>query len=289
MLGVAAVTYGFAVFVASLVTAWTEGLLAKVPQVRVIRAIDYLHYPEEKVLFALRFVAGLGTCFYFLRDSRVAGVAAFGTLYVLFMELAMVLTGARKMDLREYGRTARPLLALLKQSVFEGGIYFTNFFSLSRHVAHRQWHVVAAYMSFFLLFPWLGVLRGWPKPRDYRGGALLSKRQMLTTLPARLVTFAVIAVVASTTIRGRRRGDEATGRCHDTFLAYASSQFPVSCYYFTVLRFVGRSYVDIKAPGADPTAPPLLLDALATIYRACEPAIGGMCVLAFAAPALGYC
>ena len=284
---VSIVGFTLTALIASVVNRGAAEVLARRYELRVIRVLDYVHYPEEKVLYCGRYLLGLASSGYFLNDPKVLGVTVFGTLFTLILEL---FASKRRMDFKKYAPNTSTVLALVSQAFFEGGIYFTNYFTFAQHLKHRQWPVVTVYAMIFLLFPWLSVFRGWPRRRSHN--AVLSKRPILSSVPGRLLSVPIILALS----RRFLPNEEASSCCGPSELSIrfylAASQFVFLTYYFAVLRFLGRSYVDVLPPPSGPPAavvPPPLIDILATIYRGCEPVFGGIAVLAFAVPALGYC
>ena len=101
---------------------------------------------------------------------------------------------------------------------------------------------VLVYATAWVVFPLWSLLHGWPRPRAYGAKDHLSRREIVSTAPSRLLQVAAAAVCWRTAARPPApflRGGFEAQLCF----------FP---YYFGALRWLGRSFVEVEssAPGA---------------------------------------
>ena len=124
---------------------------------------------------------------------------------------------------------------------------------------------VLVYATAWAAFPFWSLLHGWPRPRPYGAKDHLSRREIVSTAPSRLLQVAAAAVCWRTAARPPApflRAVVATQLCF----------FP---WYFGALRWLGRSFIECES-----SAPSALADALCTAYRAAEPLAGAFSIVA---------
>ena len=124
---------------------------------------------------------------------------------------------------------------------------------------------VLAYATAWVVFPLWSLLHGWPRPRPYGAKDHLSRREIVSTAPSRLLQVAAAAVCWRTAARPPAPFLQAVLRTQLCF-------FP---YYFGALRWLGRSFVEVES-----SAPSALADLLCTAYRAAEPLAGAFSIVA---------
>ena len=124
---------------------------------------------------------------------------------------------------------------------------------------------VLVYATAWAAFPLWSLLHGWPRPRAYGAKDHLSRREIVSTAPSRLLQVAAAAVCWRTAARPPA-----------PFLrAVATAQLCFFPYYFGALRWLGRSFVEVES-----SAPGALADLLCTAYRAAEPLAGAFSIVA---------
>jgi hypothetical protein len=237
------------------------------PKYFVVRRVDYLHYRVERVHYLLRFVAS-GISVRAVRGPEAfAGLGSLvgaATVLNLCMEVGLRITGQRQMRLRAYSRLPSALAVLL-QAFFEGGVYFGAFFAFALHLNAGDATCVLVYATAWAVFPLWSLLHGWPRPRAYGAKDHLSRREIVSTAPSRLLQVAAAAVCWRTAARPPA-----------SFLrAVATAQLCFFPWYFGALRWLGRSFVEVES-----SAPSALADLLCTAYRAAEPLAGAFSIVA---------
>lgn len=179
------------------------------------------------------------------------------------------------------------LVASSYQALAEGGVYFANVYFYSLWLRHaftssaggsRGSRSVRARAAVAALVLPLGglvfrtyacVRNGWPQPIIY-GSATAGKRLMLSTIGFRFPQLVGIAVLL------------AQPQARAAWLPLVSVQLPLFLYFFFMLRFMGRSYVETaeaNASGQGGGPLPLFADVASNVFRACEPIMGGAMVL----------
>ena len=151
------------------------------------------------------------------------------------------------------------------QNAQNAGVYFGTFFAFALHLNAGDATCVLAYATAWVVFPLWSLLHGWPRPRAYGAKDHLSRREIVSTAPSRLLQVAAAAVCWRTAARPPA-----------PFLrAVATAQLCFFPYYFGALRWLGRSFVEVES-----SAPGALADALCTAYRAAEPLAGAFSIVA---------
>ena len=237
------------------------------PKYYVVRRVDYLHYRIERAHYLLRFVASCASVRIIRGAEAFAGLVSLvgaATVLNLCMEVGLRVTGQRQMRLRAYSRLPSALAVLL-QAFFEGGVYFGTFFAFALHLNAGDATCVLVYATAWAAFPFWSLLHGWPRPRPYGAKDHLSRREIVSTAPSRLLQVAAAAVCWRTAARPPA-----------SFLrAVVLTQLCFFPYYFGALRWLGRSFVEVES-----SAPGALADALCTAYRAAEPLAGAFSIVA---------
>ena len=259
---------------AALLYAPSERLLAYVhcPRYYVVRRIDYLHYRSEKAHYILRFVASCASVRAVrgaVAFSELAALVGAATLLNICMEVGLQVTGHRQMRRRAYSRLPAPLAALL-QAFLEGGVYFGTFFAFALHWTAGDTKCIVMCAAAWAAFPLWSLRENWPRQRAYGAKDHLSRREILGTVPSRVLQF-VAAVLCWRT---------APQKPVVFFRAVAAAQLCLFPYYFGALRWLGRSFVEVEASGRRAVAPGALADALCMAVRATEPVAGAFCIVA---------
>ena len=128
---------------------------------------------------------------------------------------------------------------------------------------------VLVYATAWAAFPFWSLLHGWPRPRPYGAKDHLSRREIVSTAPSRLLQVAAAAVCWRTAARPPAPFLRAVLKTQLCF-------FP---YYFGALRWLGRSFVEVESSGRA-GAPSALADLRCTAYRAAEPLAGAFSIVA---------
>lgn len=239
------------------------GASASWPRIYIVRVIDYVHYPEEKVVYLARFILVVCSVWHahgWMELFRFAGFVGVATAQVCFQEFLLHWLRVRTMERR-----------LLRQGFVEGGIYFGSPFGLTllrSSLGARRLYIMTVLASTYSC-----LLRGWPTRAASRS---YSRRELLASLAPRAIqlTFGicVLAVKRNT--------------CHRNFAAaMATVQLPGLCIFFVGYRLLGRSYSEL----GDGRKPPLLIDASVTAFRILEPLVGALSAVCVAVSLLGYC
>jgi len=178
---------------AALLYTPSERLLAYVhcPRYYVVRRIDYLHYRSEKAHYILRFVASCASVRAVrgaVAFSELAALVGAATLLNICMEVGLQVTGHRQMRLRAYSRLPAPLAALL-QAFLEGGVYFGTFFAFALHWTAGDTKCIVMYAAAWAAFPLWSLRENWPRQRAYGAKDHLSRREILGTVPSRVLQF----------------------------------------------------------------------------------------------------
>jgi hypothetical protein len=260
------------------------------------RVCDSRHgrqYPEERSVMMINFIVVLAVYWHGGYSKRVPGSAAeiaavFASswLQVAVMEFSLQSFGARKMDLVKFAERAPlvvsavvqtleaadlPLLvrfvAVLWQTFLEGALYFTSMFTVAT-IARGGGRLVPV---LYVLWAWLFrttvcVFHGWPQPVVI-GSEAEGKRAMLSTL-----MFRIPQIIALVTV-------SRTPRLRQVWWPLPLVQGLVLGYYFFLLRYMGRSYLELLRPasaGAVAAAEevPLVADIALTLVRVSEPIMG---------------
>lgn len=264
------------------------------PDVLVVRKIDYNHYPIERASMIGEFAIALVLCWGggYLRKLPSAGkeilaVIASSWLQVAIMELCLQALGARTMDLVAFSERApgvvvalldafdalgapilvRKVLAVLWQTFLEGALYFGRTFIIA-----SIWRAGGRVLPLAFLV-WTSAFRtfvsfsnGWPQPIVI-GSEAVGKRQMLSTLPFRipqlLCTFYIMRNPKTRAI----------------WWPLPAFQLVGLGFYFFMLRAVGRSYLELEWPTTSGEAKvvealPLAADLFLTLFRVAEPLMG---------------
>lgn len=217
----------------------------------VVRAIDYLHYPEEKALYLFRFFA---LCMILLHRGQLMkflGFTCFGTAQVLIQEYFCQAQGVRKMNEK------------FPNAFFEGGVYFACPFGLAL-VGNGLFNNFA----FILLLLSFSLARGWPRNSSEH----LSRRDVGSSIVPRLIQL-LFAFAYS-----------PPEKCRDLTVAMVKIKFLSMLIYLVGLRLLHRSFVLV-----DHKMPSLLVDLLLILFRAVEPVVGAVGLALPATSILGYC
>ena len=155
------------------------------------------------------------------------------------------------------------------QNAQNAGVYFGTFFAFALHLNAGDTRCVLVYATAWAAFPLWSLLHGWPRPRAYGAKDHLSRREIVSTAPSRLLQVAAAAVCWRTAARPPA-----------SFLrAVATAQLCFFPWYFGALRWLGRSFVEVESSGRA-GAPSALADLLCTAYRAAEPLAGAFSIVA---------
>ena len=73
------------------------------------------------------------------------------------------------------------------------GVYFGTFFAFALHLNAGDTTCVLAYATAWVVFPLWSLLNGWPRPRAYGAKDHLSRREIVSTAPSRLLQVAAAA------------------------------------------------------------------------------------------------
>ena len=250
-------------------------------------------YPEERTMMMINFIVVLAAYWHGGYSKRVPGSAseiaavfASSWLQVAVMEFSLQSFGARTMDLVKFAERAPlvvsavvqtleaadlPLLvrlvAVLWQTFLEGALYFTSMFTVAT-IARGGGRLVPV---LYVLWTWLFrtsvcVFHGWPQPVVI-GSEAEGKRAMLSTL-----MFRIPQIIALVTV-------SRTPRLRQVWWPLPLVQGLVLGYYFFLLRYMGRSYLELLRPasaGAVAAAEevPLVADIALTLVRVSEPIMG---------------
>ena len=292
----------FASGVAAALAAQRAFRILELPDVKVVRKVDYNHYPAERWAMILEFcflfvayrVGGYGKQVPTARTELIA-VLLSGWLQVFIMEVGLQTLGSRKMDLVAFSerapffvvsvldaldRVGAPLLvrkvfAVLWQTFLEGALYFGRFFLMGLMVRAGRPTVPLCFTAYSSLFRiGISLAYGWPQPIVY-GSDAEGKRLMLSTLPYRIPQVACLGLVLR------------EPRWRAVWWPLPLLQSLGLGIYFFMLRYMGRSYLELVRPGVDgATALPLAADLGLTLFRVFEPLTGAVTAVYVACRAL---
>ena len=153
------------------------------------------------------------------------------------------------------------------QTFLEGALYFTSMFTVAT-IARGGGRLVPV---LYVLWTWLFrtsvcVFHGWPQ-QVVIGSEAEGKRAMLSTLMFRIPQIIALVTISRTT------------RLRQVWWPLPLVQGLVLGYYFFLLRYMGRSYLELLRPasaGAVAAAEevPLVADIALTLVRVSEPIMG---------------